>query len=100
VATGGDWGGVVTDLMAVQAPPGLIGMHTNFAGTVPPELDKLIWAGSPLPSGLSADEKLACDVLAFTYKNVQYAFYMASRPQNAVRNSGFKLRAGFRSLRG
>ena len=81
VATGGDWGGVVTDLMAVQAPPGLIGMHTNFAGTVPPEIDKLLWAGSPLPSGLSADEKLACEMLAFTYKNVQYAFYMASRPQ-------------------
>ena len=56
-------------------------MHTNFPGTVPPEIDKLLWAGSPLPSGLSADEKLACDMLAFTYKNVQYAFYMASRPQ-------------------
>ena len=81
VAQGGDWGAVVTDLMAVQAPPGLIGMHTNFAGTVPPEIDKLIWAGSPLPSGLSADEKLACDMLAFTYKNIQYALYMASRPQ-------------------
>ena len=81
VATGGDWGGVVTDLMAVQAPPGLIGIHTNFPGTVPPEIDKLIWAGSPLPSDLSADEKLACDMLAFTYKNVQYALYMASRPQ-------------------
>jgi pimeloyl-ACP methyl ester carboxylesterase len=81
VATGGDWGGVVADLMAVQAPPGLIGMHTNFPGTVPPEIDKLIWADSPLPPGLSADEKLACDMLAFTYKNIQYAFYMASRPQ-------------------
>src|SRR5687767_1897222 len=45
VATGGDWGGVVADLMAVQAPPGLIGMHTNFPGTVPPEIDKLIGAG-------------------------------------------------------
>src|SRR3989454_11127944 len=67
--------------MAVQAAPGLIGMHTNFPGTVPPEIDKLIWAGSPLPSGLSPDEKLACDMLAFTYKNVQYALYMASRPQ-------------------
>jgi pimeloyl-ACP methyl ester carboxylesterase len=81
VATGGDWGGVVTDLMAAQAPPGLIGMHTNFPGTVPPEIDQLIWAGSALPASLSAEEKLACDMLAFTYKNVQYAFYMASRPQ-------------------
>ena len=78
VATGGDWGGLITDLMAVQAPVGLVGMHTNFPGTVPPEIDKLIWAGSPLPATLSADEKLACDMLAFTYKNVQYAVYMAS----------------------
>jgi pimeloyl-ACP methyl ester carboxylesterase len=81
VAQGGDWGAVVTDLMAVQAPPGLIGMHTNMPGVVPPDLDKLLWAGSPMPPGLSADEKLAWDMLAFTYKNVQYAFYMAWHPQ-------------------
>ena len=27
--------------MAAQAPPGLIGMHTNMAAVVPPEIDKL-----------------------------------------------------------
>jgi hypothetical protein len=31
VAQGGDWGAMITDLMAAQAPPGLIGMHTNMA---------------------------------------------------------------------
>ena len=41
VAQGGDWGAIITDLMAAQAPPGLIGMHTNMAGVVPPEIDKL-----------------------------------------------------------
>jgi pimeloyl-ACP methyl ester carboxylesterase len=81
VAQGGDWGGVVTDLMAVQAPPGLIGMHTNFPGTVPPEIDKAAQGAAPVPAGLSAEEKIAYDMLAFTYKYVQYAFYMASRPQ-------------------
>lgn len=81
VATGGDWGGVVTDLMAVQAPSGLIGMHTNFPGTVPPEIDKAAQVGAPAPAGLSAEEKIAYDMIAFTYQNVQYAFYMASRPQ-------------------
>ena len=81
VAQGGDWGAIITDLMAAQAPPGLIGMHTNMPAVVPPEIDKLLWAGSPPPSGLSADEKLACDMLAVSYKNVRYAFYMASRPQ-------------------
>jgi len=82
VAQGGDWGAIITDVMATQGHPDLIGIHSNMPGTVPPEIDKALWSGSPLPSGLSADEKLACEMLAFTYKkNVQYAFYMASRPQ-------------------
>jgi pimeloyl-ACP methyl ester carboxylesterase len=81
VAQGGDWGAIITDLMAAQAPPGLIGMHTNMAAVVPPEIDQLLWAGSPLPPGLSADERLACDRLAVAYTRVQYARYMASRPQ-------------------
>lgn len=81
VAQGGDWGAIITDLMAAQAPPGLIGMHTNMAAVVPPEIDKLLWAGSPLPPGLSADETLACDMLTLAYKKIHYALYMASRPQ-------------------
>ena len=81
VAQGGDWGAVVVDLMAIQDNPDLIGIHTNMAGAVPPEIDKLAQAGAPAPAGLSADEKIAYDMLVFTYKNVQYAFYMASRPQ-------------------
>ena len=82
VAQGGDWGAIITDLMATQGHPELIGIHSNMPGTVPPEVDKALWSGSPLPSGLSADEKLACEMLALFYKkSVQYAFYMASRPQ-------------------
>ena len=81
VAQGGDWGAIITDLMAAQAPPGLIGMHTNMAGVVPPEIDKLPQAGAPPPAGLSADENIAYDMLAVAYKRVHYAFYMASRPQ-------------------
>jgi len=81
VAQGGDWGAVVVDLMAIQENPDLIGIHTNMAGVVPPEIDKLAQAGAPAPAGLSADEKIAYDMLVFTYKNVQYAYFMASRPQ-------------------
>ena len=81
VAQGGDWGAIITEQMATQAPPGLIGMHTNMAAVVPPEIDKLLRAGSPLPSDLSADERLACDTLAAAYTKIHYALYMAARPQ-------------------
>jgi pimeloyl-ACP methyl ester carboxylesterase len=81
VAQGGDWGALITDLMGAQAPPGLLGIHTNMAAVVPPDIDKAALAGAPAPSGLSADERSAYDHLAFFYKHVYYAFYMGSRPQ-------------------
>jgi pimeloyl-ACP methyl ester carboxylesterase len=37
-AQGGDWGALITEVMAVQAPPGLLGIHTNFPAAVPPEI--------------------------------------------------------------
>lgn len=81
VAQGGDWGAIIVDVMAIQNNPDLIGIHTNMPGVVPPEIDKAAFAGAPAPAGLSAEEKVAYDMLVTTYKNVQYAFYMASRPQ-------------------
>jgi pimeloyl-ACP methyl ester carboxylesterase len=80
-AQGGDWGAIVTDLMAAQAPPGLIGMHTNFPGVVPPEVNAAAFAGAPPPAGLSADERKSYDALVFFYKQVYYALLMGTRPQ-------------------
>jgi pimeloyl-ACP methyl ester carboxylesterase len=81
VAQGGDWGAIVVDQMGVQAPPGLLAIHTNMPCVVPPEIDAAALAGKPAPAGLSADEKHAYDMLAFFYKNVYYAFFMGTRPQ-------------------
>jgi pimeloyl-ACP methyl ester carboxylesterase len=81
VAQGGDWGAVVVDQMGVQAPQGLLGIHTNMPGVVPPEINAAAVAGAPAPSGLSADEKHAYEQLAAFYKNVYYAFFMGTRPQ-------------------
>ena len=82
VAQGGDWGAVIDDMMALQAPPELLGIHTNMPATVPPDIDKAALAGGPPPAGLSADEKHAYEQLDFFYKHgLGYASEMADRPQ-------------------
>jgi pimeloyl-ACP methyl ester carboxylesterase len=81
VATGGDWGGVIVDLMGVDAPPELAGIHTNFAGVVPPEVDLALATGQPVPTDLSEEERATSDQLRFVYKHVFYAFLLADRPQ-------------------
>src|ERR1700722_3227908 len=68
VAQGGDWGAVITELMGVQAPPELLGIHTNMPGIFPSEIDQAAFSGAPAPSGLSADEKLAYERLQFVYQ--------------------------------
>jgi pimeloyl-ACP methyl ester carboxylesterase len=82
VAQGGDWGAVITDQMGVQAPPELLGIHTNMPGVIPPDIDKAAQSGAPAPSGLSADEKIAYERLQFVYsKGIAYGYQMGLRPQ-------------------
>jgi pimeloyl-ACP methyl ester carboxylesterase len=82
VAQGGDWGALVTDMMGVQAPPELIGIHTNMPGAVPVEINNAAFVGAPPPSDLSTEEKHAYDQLAFFYtKGLAYALEMGNRPQ-------------------
>jgi len=82
VAQGGDWGNAISEVMALQEPPGLIGIHTNMAATVPPDVSKALGAGGPQPAGLSPEEKFAWDGLHDFYKNgLGYANEMALRPQ-------------------
>jgi pimeloyl-ACP methyl ester carboxylesterase len=81
VAQGGDWGAFVVDQMGLQAPPGLLAIHTNMPATVPADVDRALLSGSPPPAGLSAEELRAYDQLVRTFKQVDYARLMASRPQ-------------------
>jgi pimeloyl-ACP methyl ester carboxylesterase len=82
VAQGGDWGALITDLIGVQAPPELLGIHTNMPGAVPPDIDKAAFAGAPAPSGLSPEEAQAYDQLVFFYgQGLSYAQEMQKRPQ-------------------
>jgi len=81
VAQGGDWGAFVVDQMGLQAPAGLLAIHTNMPATVPAEVDKAVGSGGPPPSDLSAEERRAYEQLVRTFKQVDYAKYMAARPQ-------------------
>ena len=82
VAQGGDWGAIITDVMATQGHPELLGIHTNMPGVFSADIDKAALAGAPAASALSADEKLAYERLAFVYaKGIGYGYQMGLRPQ-------------------
>ena len=82
VAQGGDWGASITQRMGVEAPAGLLGIHTNMPGTVPDNLSNAVQAGAPAPAGLSADEQRAYQELHdFFADHVAYAIEMNKRPQ-------------------
>jgi pimeloyl-ACP methyl ester carboxylesterase len=82
VSQGGDWGALISEVMGRQAPPGLLGIHTNYPATVPAEIAKAISGGDPAPAGLSAEEKAAFDAIsAFVAKLAGYRVIQGTRPQ-------------------
>ncbi len=82
VAQGGDWGNAVSEQMGLQRPPGLLGISTNMAATVPPEISKALAGGASPPADLLPDERSAWDQLDFFFKKgLGYANEMALRPQ-------------------
>src|SRR3984893_15789248 len=82
VAQGGGWGAGIVDLMGVQAPPELLGIHTNMPGIFPAEIDQAAFSGAPATLGLSSDEQVAYERLQFVYqKGIAYGFQMGLRPQ-------------------
>jgi pimeloyl-ACP methyl ester carboxylesterase len=81
-AQGGDWGALIVDMMGVQAPKGLVAIHTNMAGAIPAEIDAAAFAGAAPPAGLDEEEKYSFDHVSFFYKHgLGYAQEMGHRPQ-------------------
>jgi pimeloyl-ACP methyl ester carboxylesterase len=77
VASGGDWGGQITDLMGAQEPDGLIAIHTNFPGAVRSDVAAAVVSGSPAPAGLDEEETRLYDKLKeFFATDVFYAYEM------------------------
>jgi len=69
-------------MMGLQAPSGLLGIHTNMPGIFPADIDGAAFSGAPAPSGLSAEEKVAYERLQFVYqKGIGYGYQMGLRPQ-------------------
>jgi pimeloyl-ACP methyl ester carboxylesterase len=82
VAQGGDWGDAITEQMALQAPPELLGIHVNMPATVPSDVAKSLQYNEPPPAGLSTDERHAFDQLDYFYKHgLGYAIEMKNKPQ-------------------
>jgi pimeloyl-ACP methyl ester carboxylesterase len=70
--------------MGRQAPKGLLGIHVNLPGAVPPEVAAVTAAGGPAPAGLSQKEREVFDTLVAYGKmgNAAYLLMMTARPQN------------------
>ena len=81
-AQGGDWGGLIVDLMGAQAPAGLIGIHTNFPGAVRDDVTAAVVSGGPPPSGLDGEGPLVYEKLRdFWATDVAYALELGTHPQ-------------------
>jgi len=80
-AQGGDWGAFVTNAIAEQAPPELLGIHVNFPATMPDDVSQALAKGGPAPAGLSTEEQQAYDQLAFAFQHLPTQFMMLAHPQ-------------------
>jgi len=79
---GGDWGAIISELLAVMAPAGLLGIHVNMPGTVPPDVLRHLRNFDAAPAELSGPEKRGYERLLHFYRDgFGYAAMMNQSPQ-------------------
>jgi pimeloyl-ACP methyl ester carboxylesterase len=83
VAQGGDWGAGVVEKMGLQAPEGLLAIHTNLPAVFPPDAADAIDRGGPEPDGLSEKEHAEFNAMRNFLKNGGWTYLtmMGRRPQ-------------------
>ncbi|WP_372350862.1 epoxide hydrolase family protein [Streptomyces sp. KL116D] len=82
VSQGGDWGATISHQLGIQHPDGLLGIHVNMPGTVPPAVIRHLRNFDPAPAGLSEREKAAYARLLHFYRDgYGYAAMMNQSPQ-------------------
>lgn len=82
VAQGGDWGAGIVNAMALQAPQGLLGIHSNLPATLPAEAGMAL-GGNTAPAGFSEKERAAFEQLNKAIKGGGFIYKttMETRPQ-------------------
>ena len=83
VAQGGDWGAVIVEVMGLQAPAGLAGIHVNLPAAVPPDVEAALAGTGPVPENLSDKERAVIDALRMYRSKGSSAYFvmMTARPQ-------------------
>lgn len=83
VAQGGDWGAGVVEKMGLQAPDGLLAIHTNLPAVFPSDAAEAISSGGPAPKGLSEKEQFEFNAMRNFLKKGGWSYLtmMNSRPQ-------------------
>ncbi|MHA4807330.1 epoxide hydrolase family protein [Flavitalea flava] len=82
VAQGGDWGAGIVNAIALQAPAGLLGIHSNLPATLPAEAGKALGSGVA-PAGFSTEELAAFNHVVKSIKEGGFIYKttMTARPQ-------------------